>query len=153
MYSVIFVHYSLLLFFSLFLFFVVSFFAKISTGGLGRGQTGPTQAAVETRDETRGSTGECHINVCSPLYLFLLLTPLLFHCLQYNNRRPVCLMSRMPNKTSSKLQYTVLAVLALFSYCRFRLTLKALHPKEIRLLFENADRTPLNQHSLRLAVR
>ena len=39
------------------------------------------------RDETRGSTGECHVNVCFPLYLFLLLTLLLFQCLQYNNRR------------------------------------------------------------------
>ena len=74
MYSVIFVRYSPLLFFSLFLFFVVFFFAKISTGGLGRGRTGPTRAAIETRDETRGSTGECHVNVCSPLYLFLLPT-------------------------------------------------------------------------------
>ena len=36
-YSVIFVCYSPLLFFSLFLFFVVSFFAKISTGGAGAG--------------------------------------------------------------------------------------------------------------------
>ena len=51
-YSVIFVCYSPLLFFSLFLFFVVSFFAKISTGGLGRGRAGPTRAAIETRDET-----------------------------------------------------------------------------------------------------
>ena len=53
-YSVIFARYSPLLFFSLFLFFIVSFFAKISTGGLWWGRTGPTRAAIETRDETVG---------------------------------------------------------------------------------------------------
>ena len=45
------------------------------------------RAAIETRDETRGSTGESHVNVFSPLYLFLLLALLLFHCLQYNNKQ------------------------------------------------------------------
>ena len=79
-----FVLHSICFFFSLFFFSIVY---STTTGGAGRGRTGPTRAAIETRDETRGSTGECHVNVCFPFYLFLLLTLLLFQCLQYNNRR------------------------------------------------------------------
>ena len=45
---------SSLLFFSLFLLLLSLSSRRSSTGGLGRGRTEPTRAAIETRDKTRG---------------------------------------------------------------------------------------------------
>ena len=71
MYLVIFVRSSPLLFFSLFLLLLSLFSQRLPTGGLGRGRTEPTRAAIETRDETRRSTGTCHVIFCCRLYVFV----------------------------------------------------------------------------------
>ena len=83
MYSVIFVHCSPLLFFSLFLFSVVSFFAKIINR---RAEAGPDRTDA---DGNRNAGQDEGVNGYAPCYflfstLFVsLLILLIFHCLQY----------------------------------------------------------------------
>ena len=82
-----FVLYSICVFFSLFFFSVVY---STTTGRAGRDITVPTRAAIELQDKMGGggeATSMCHVPFCSLFCLFLLLTLLLFHYLQYNNRR------------------------------------------------------------------
>ena len=79
-----FVLHSICFFLSLFFFFIVY---STTTGGAGRDVQELTRAAIETQDETEeGSTGMSRYFLFSALFL-LLLTLLLFLCLQYNNRQ------------------------------------------------------------------
>ena len=69
-------------------FLVIFFLRRLTTCRLELGQTGPTRAATETRGETVGQQVRVVYMICSLLnILFFLLSLLLFHYVQYNNRR------------------------------------------------------------------